>query len=319
MKRDQLKWIAIVLGVAIILWLLPTLLRDDGSGGTLEIGAGFSFVVPDPVTRVDVIAAGGGDTIRLDRGAAGWLVDGHPADSQKVADLLEVIGDLRSDDLVARNPSNHAAMGLGPDSARRVEVYSEAGGPLPFLLGRRDLNAGGWYVRLPDADAVYRLEGPAGGYLGRDVTGWRDRTIAAIDTSMVREVLVRRATGEVVLRRSDAGWHVGEGAEADSAAVQALLRQLPRLTASGFPTDAEAAATDFDAPDAELDVFAESEGDVTGRQLVLALHFVQDEEQGDWLVRPADSPEMYRLSPSLARRLLPEPADLLGGTGGDGG
>lgn len=314
MKPRQLKWIAILLGAAILLWLVPKLFRDDGSGGTVEVGAGFAFEVPDPITRIDVIVRPEGDTIRLDSGPQGWTVDGHPADSTKVANLLDVLRSLHSDILVARNPSNHAAMGVVADSGRRIEVYTEAGGPLVFLVGDRDLRAGGWYVRDPDADEVYRLEGPTGGYLGRDETGWRDRTIAAIDTSMVREILLRRPPEdeEVVLRRTDAGWRLGEGAEPDTAAVQSLLRQLPLLSASGFPTDSEAAAADFDAPDAELDVFVESEGDVTGRQLVMALHFVRDEENGDWLVRPADSPEVYRLAPYTVRRLLPERAALLG-------
>jgi len=323
MKPEQLKWIAILLGAAILLWLVPKLFRDDGSRGTVEVGTGFAFEVPDPITRIDVIVRPGGDTIRLDRGPAGWAVNGHPADSQKVADLLAEIDSLRSDLLVARNPANHAAMGVVADSGRRIEIYTEAGGPLAFLVGHRDLEAGGWYVRHPDAEEVYRLEGPTGGYLGRDVTGWRDRTIATVDTSQVREILIRRPPDEeIVLRRTEAGWRVGEGAVPDTAAVQNLLRQLPLVSASGFPTDAEAAATDFEAPDAKLDVFVESEGDVTGRQLVMALHFVQDEEAGDWLVRPADSPEVYRLAPFAVRRLLPASETLLGREpeedGGDG-
>ena len=312
MKPGQLKWIAILLGAAVLLWLVPTLVRDDGGGGTVEVGTGFTFQVPDSITRIDVIERPSGDTIRLDRGPVGWMVDGHPADARKVADLLDAVDSLHSDILVARNPANHAAMGVVADSGRRIEIYTEAGGPLAFLLGHRDLNAGGWFVRHADADEVYRLEGPAGGYLGRDVAGWRDRTIATVDTAMVREILIRRPPGELVLRRTDAGWRLGEDAVPDTAVVETLLRQLPLLSASGFPTDAEAAAIDFETPDAELDVFVESEGDVTGRQLVMALHLVQDEEAGDWLVRPADSPEVYRLAPFTVRRLLPARETLLG-------
>ncbi len=315
MNPRQLKWIAILLGAAVALWLLPRLFRDDRRAGTVSAGAGFTFEVPDSVTRIDVIQGEPGDTIRLARGRSGWTVDGHPADSGKVSDLLGLIGDLRSDILVARNPANHPSMGVSTDSARSIEVYTASGGPMTFLLGHRDLHAGGYFVRRPGADPVYRLEGPAGGYLGRAVEGWRDRTIASVDTAMAREILIRRPSGEVVLRRTEAGWRVGGEIVPDTSAVEDLLRQLPHLTASGFPTDEEAAATDFETPDAELDVFVESEGDVTGRQLMIALHFVQDEEQGDWLVRPADSPEVYRLAPYTARRLLPQRSTLLGEDG----
>jgi hypothetical protein len=81
---------------------------------------------------------------------------------------------------------------------------------------------------------------------------------------------------------------------------------LPDLSVSGFATAAEAAQVDFDAPDAELDVFSEDEGDVTGRTLVLGLRFVEDPEAGDWLVKLADGSEVYRFASFTVRRLMPQ-------------
>lgn len=310
MRTGHLKWIGILLAVVLLLWLVPSLLRDDGRGGTVDVESGFAFGLPDPVTRIDVIRQSTDDTIRLERSDGGWSVDGYVADTTKVAETLEVLDDLRSDILVARNPGNHPALGVAADTGRRVEVYTRAGGPLAFLLGNRDLQAGGYFVRLPGRDDVFRLEGPAGGYLTRDRADWRDRRIAAVDTAGIREIMIRRPEDEIVLRRAAEGWRVGD-VPADTAAVAGLLRQLPLLTATGFLTREEADAIDFATPDAQLDVFVEDEGDVTGRQLALALHFVQDEARGDWIVRPADFPEVYRLPPYVVRRLLPERSDLL--------
>jgi len=304
MNPRQLKLVAVLLGVAFLLYS-PRFFRDDGAGGSLEVTDGFRFALTDPLTRIDIIQVAARDTIRLDRVAAGWTVDGFRADSLKVADLIPVLTNLGSDVLLARNPSNHAAMEVDERSGRRIEVYTEAGGPLAFKLGKRDLTAGGYYVRLPDADPVFRLDGPAGGYLSRDREGWRVRLIAQVDTSAVRELVFSRDGQEVVVRRSDAGWMAGDS-PADTSAVMGVLRMLPSIRATGFPSEEDVVAADFSAPQASLDVFAEDEGDVTGRRLVLSLRFIEDENAGDWLAREADGAEVYRLATFNINRLLPE-------------
>ncbi len=308
MKPQHLKRIAVLLGVAVALYLLPRLLGDGGDRGTVQVEEGFAFELADEPVRVDVIDLAAKDTTRLERAGEAWTVNGHPADSAKIRDLLGVLGDLRSDALVARNPGNHHSLGVSADTGRLVEVYTEAGGPIGFHLGKRDIAAGGYYVRAPGTPQVFRLESPAGGYLSRERDGWRDRVIAHVDTAGIREIVVRRDSGESVLRRMEGSWQV-DGTPADTVAVQALVRMLPQLSATGFPSDEEAAAADFSSPDAELDVFAEDDGDVTGRRLVLSLRFVK-EAAGDWLVKRADESEVYRLTSFAGDRLVPGPEDL---------
>lgn len=304
MNAKHLRVIGILLGIALLLYL-PTLLRDEEGRGSVRVEDAFAFRVADPITRVDIIDRSAGDTTRLERGVAGWTMNGLRADSAKVDDLLPVLADLESTDLVARNPSNHGSLGVADDTGHRIEVYTESGGPLAFLLGDRDLSAGGYFVREPGADPVFRLEGPAGGYLHRERDGWRPRVIARVDTARVRDILIRRGDEELVLQRDGGAWAV-DGVPADSTAVQEMISLLPALSVTGFPTAAEAEAVDFDAPDAEIDVFSEDEGDVTGRSLVMALRLVEDPEAGDWIVKHADGSEVYRLAAYTVRRLLPE-------------
>lgn len=312
MNRRQLKVIVALLAVAVLLYS-PSLFRRDGNGGSLDTGAGFTFELAGSPSRVDIISLADADTIRLEREPEGWTVDGHPADSAKVADLLGVVGDLQAGDLIARNPANHDALGVSDTGGRRIEVYTESEEPRAFHLGNRDLSAGGYYVRAPGTAEVFRLESPAGGYLSRERDGWRDRLIARVDTSAVREILIRRGSDDVVLRRTEAGWRVGE-VPADSESVARLLGILPEMSSTGFPTDSLAETTDFTSPDAELDVFAEDTGDVTGRRLVLALKLIEG-EGGAWLVRRADDPEVFELSSFTMGRLLPSREALEKGEG----
>jgi hypothetical protein len=304
-NEKQIRLIATLLGVAGLLYVVTLLVRNDGAG-TIDSGAGFSLEVGSEPTRIDIVRPAENDTIRLERELEGWTVDGHPADSAKIADLLPVLAVVRATELVARNPANHEGLGVSEAGGRRIEVFAEAGGPFVFFLGARDIARGGYYVRDPGAEEVYRLEGPLGGYLGRERDGWRNRAIAAVDTAAVREILIRRSESEATLVRTDGGWLV-DGTPADSAAVQELLGLLPGLSASGFPGDSLAAAADFSEPDGTLDIFAVGEGDITDRSLVLSLKLLEPEgEEVNWMVRRADERETYGLSTAMVRRMVPE-------------
>lgn len=306
MSRKQLLVIVALLALAALLYA-PSLLRN-GEGGAERADA-FALGLVETPSRIDIVRVARGDTIRLESEPGGWVANGHRADSAKVGELLESLQDLRATALVARNPENHGRLGVADTTGLRVEVYAGAGQPLAFHLGERDPRTGGYYVRSPGEDRVFRLEGPAGGYLTREPGGWRERTIASVDTAAVREILLRREGAEVVLERGPEGWRAGD-APADSSTVQALLRLLPGLEATGFPSDSAAAAADFAAADAEIDVFAEEGGDVTGRALVLSLRLRRGEEGAPWLVRLADGTEVYELSSYTVDRLVP-PAESL--------
>lgn len=309
MKTKHLKLIAVLIAVAGLLYL-PRLIGNEEGRGSLEVDEGFVFSVAGPITRVDVATLADGTSFRLERGVEAWTVDGLRVDMEKIESLLAAVGGLSSSVLVARNPENHDGLSVSETTGRRIDIYTESGGPHAFHLGDRDVVAGGYYVRTPGVAEVFRLEGPVGGYLSRDRDGWRNRVIARTDSASVREIVVRRDEGELVLRREGDAWMI-DGESADSAAVSGILSMLPALSTTSFPTDEEAAAVDFVTPDAELDVFAEGDGDVTGRELVLGLRLVLDVEAGDWLVRTADGDEVYRLAPFSVRRLLPERSALL--------
>lgn len=311
MTSKHLRWIGILLAIAVALYL-PRVFSDEEGRGTLAVEQGFAFHIADPITRIEIAELADDRVIRLERGQPEWTVDGRRVDQSLVDELLGAIGDLASTNLTARNPANHGALGVSETTGRRIDVYTEGGGPLTFHLGNRETRSGtySFYVRAPGADEVFLLDSPVGGYLSRARDGWRNRTIAQVDVESVRDIVIRRREGEVVIRKDEDVWMV-DGVAADSAAMERLVTMLPALSATGFPSDSVAAATDFAVPQLEVDVFAEGGTDVTDRELVLGLRFVRDEEVGDWLVRAVDGEEVYRLAASTVSRIAPERSDLI--------
>lgn len=313
MKRKHLYVILAILAVGLLLYA-PSLVRRPGEGGASGSGDAFSLEGLDAgaVSRIRITTAAG-ETALLERTDRGWRVDGHRADSATVADLVAALDTMRTTQVVARNPGNHARLEVTSETGRTVELGTPAGDSFTFVVGSRDLGTEGYHVRRAGEDRVWLLRGPVGAYLRGALDYWRDRVLAGVDTSAVREVLIRREGEELVLRRADGEWSLGDGTPADSAAVSGLLRRLPRLLASDFPPDSVAAAADFGEPDAVLNVFARGEGeDVTDRELVLSLRFLRGEDGEPWLVRRADETEVYELSAAVGEALVPDREKLAG-------
>lgn len=312
MKRKHLYIILALLAVAVLLYA-PSLIRGPEFGGAADGGDGIVLARMEgsEVTAVDVTDPDEGDTIHLERADGGWTVNGHRADSTKVADLLAVLDTVRASRLQSDNPDNHPRMGVDEETGRRVRIATAGGEEAAFFLGDRDLSSDDYFVRHTDQPRVYLLGGPLGGYLGRAADDWRDRFIADADTAAAREIVIARNETQIPLVRGQEGWTVDD-APADSAAVAELLRSLVDLRATGFPSDSAAAAADFDAPDATVSVFVAGGDDVTGRELAVSLRLVEPEEGGPWLVKRADDPEVYEVFASLARRLAPTREDLVG-------
>lgn len=309
MSRKHLYVILAVLALGLLLYA-PTLVRDVGWRDTATPRP---LLGGTPAPPVSVRITGTADSLQLVRGEAGWRVNGRPADSARVESFLDALLEARLGDLAAREPEAHARLGVAEEGeeGRRVTIRTEGGEEAAFHVGRR-ASGGGRFVRRADEPEVYVLPGPLADLLTRSPETLRERRIVALDTAAVREITVRRGGEELTLARADGGWRLGD-APADTARVRELLSGLSDLQASGFPPDSVAAAADFAAPDAILNVFVDDPGDpVIGRDLGASIRFVAGtelvrgtEEAEPWLVRRADEEHVFEIPAATARRLLP--------------
>lgn len=303
MTRRGLQAVFGTLALLLLVWLVVRLTgeeaRPDGTGP--DIGA----VVGTDLSLLRVTGSNPDDTVRLERRAGEWTVNGYPADSELVGETLAALDTARAGRLVARSPSNHARLGVGDGQTRTVAVGPAESPAIVFYLGasRRE----GRYIRLPGAAEVYVVAAESLRGLDRDVEGWRDRKIAMPDTASVRWYRIGRPEYELVVTRerkdSLTTWRVN-GDPADSARAARVLETVADLKASGFPTDSLILASDFDHPGAVLELY-DSEPGAAGAVPSLSLLFVRLEEGPDHLVRRADRPLMYLVGSWTVGGLLP--------------
>ncbi|MFQ5889081.1 MAG: DUF4340 domain-containing protein [Gemmatimonadota bacterium] len=303
--------------VRIILGLLAALLAAyalsrvlGGRDGRIQsAGIDVGGAVDSGTSLIRVRKPGGSDSIRLERVGDAWRVNGYPADTGEVRSLIAALDTATALELVSRSPANHPRLGVTEEAGHLVAFGGADPPALSILIGNS--GRGGRYVRSPDAPEVYLLPGNGGQLLTRDADSWRDRVIAALDTSLVREVVIRRGAEALVLSRPDSVW-VLDGEAADSSRVRSLLGGLTRLTAMRFPPDSVAVRADFDAPEAVLEAYDEAGASAPAAAPLASLLFVKEEEGSNYLVRRADRPVVYLLAEWSVNRLLPTPEELDG-------
>ena len=302
MSNKQLMRLAGVLVAALVLWggfAFARHARRDRAGG---------FVLPKIDTAaVDTIAfMQKGDSAVLARTPRGWRVNGFPATTATVNELLQALNDTSNwSELAAEQRSSQASMGVAADSGRHVRVVVKGGAGLSLVTGHSASDYAGLYVRPAGDSAVYALHGPLAGELGRGLDGWRDKTIVSVPPDSVQRVEVVHGRDSFTLARAGKTWTVGSAA-ADSGAVQRLLVQFHPAMAMGFATVAVADSANFKRPTARVRVFG------AGKSALADLLF--DSTATNVLVRADTGSTVYTMENWNLHQVAPTRKSLLAST-----
>ncbi len=302
MNRRQL---GIIFGALAILIVIYAIGRLGSPGASRQLGSGIptDAAIDTSTSLIRILHADPADSVRLEYTAGAWLVNGHAADTLRIRRLIGVLDTTRVWELVARSPDNHARLGVDETSASEISID----GKLTFLFGSSD--RGLYYARLPDSQETYLFPMAAGELLRDRVEPWRDHVIAAMDSGSVRRIAITRSDAELALTRVAEGWMLGDEL-ADSVRVRDLLRQIVRLSATGFASESVALGLDFEHPDAVLDLYTDEWPDETTGP-ALSLRFLESTDEDSYLLRRADRLEVYEMPEWAVRRVLPERDELL--------
>lgn len=303
MTERTLKRLVGALAIVVGLWLLAELL-SGGSGAISasgEIARVFDGVDAESLEAVRMQR--GDTTISLERDGERWTVNGFPADSGAVQRLLDEVPGLRVGELVAANPANHPRMGVSDDSAVVVELVV-GGDARTILVGDAGRRFGTSYVRVPDADDVYLLEGDLRAHARRGLDQWRNRTMVAIDSAAVARVEVEKDGEAYALVRGDSAWTFESGDAVEAAAVRGVLAELARLVASGFVAEGDSIAA---LPRSSRTVAYDDAGQVLAEVTI-------GEGTGERWARTSGDEYVYRVSTFRADRVAPPREDVEAGS-----
>lgn len=296
MKETTLKRLAGVLVGALIVWVVLA------AAGRLHEDRATRFSLPhvDSATIDTIVLARRGDTATLARNARMWRVNGYPADSAHVHDLLSGLADTSGwGELVAQSPSSYGRLGVGPDSGRRLRVVGHGKQLVDVTSGRRTSDWSGIYLRRHGDSAVYALHSALlGEALTRPADDWRDKQIARVTPDSVASAELQRGGKRLTLRREGARWNI-QSAPADSAAVAAMLDLYRNFDATGFADAAQADSLHNARPLGSVQLRSKS------GSLLLGMRF-DSTAAGGWVRADSGGPEFKVDAYQLAHLVPPE-------------
>jgi hypothetical protein len=166
-----------------------------------------------------------------------WMVDisgkSYPADENGVNRLLDQIGKLRTNQVVARSEDRWADYDVTDSLGTNVVI--EAGNKtVGLVIGKlnfdRKTRSSTTYVRENDDDIVYGVDGFLSMAFRRKASDFRDKTIVDINSpgSISKIFYEYDDGGSFELHKKESGWFVDE-TKADSAAVANYLNDFIQL------------------------------------------------------------------------------------------
>jgi len=297
MTDRTLKRLLGLLAVAVLVWLGVSFFsgRRGKPAGSGAVTAFFDGLNPTDVQAVHIV--GPKDTIVLRQQSGAWTVNGAPTDSARLARLWSELKSADVRDLVASNPDNYARLGVAADSTWKL-TFDLGGGSRTLYVGGAGPTYTTAYVRLPDADGVYTLDGGLRLSVVSTLDDWRNKKVVAVDSAAVDQVDVDRDGHRYQLVRRDSTWSLKGGGAVDTAVVRNVLSELSDLRATGFyhPGDSLAAR-------------GGSVVALNGMGDTLAALTVGAGEGNRWMRSRGDS-TLYKVAAYRVDRVMPTPSTL---------
>ncbi len=300
-SRTLSRLFAAALGLLAVYFLI-TLIPRGGDGPSEETDEWSGFFSRLNRVTVDAVRFDSPDGPRvLSRAGDAWLIDGVSADSGTVARFWESVEEAAITELVARNPDNHARMGLAANSAFQMtfELDEET---RSLLVGNQGPSSTA-FVRRPESDNAYLLNSNLRAYIIRSLSDWRDRRVVVLDTARIARVELSFPADSYAITRGDGAWQLVGGGEVDESAARGLLEELGTLRANGFLEEGDPL---LDAPGTTV-VTALTEAGDSLATLTLG------GEEGDRWVTAEGNDTVYRLPGFRVDRLVPSRERLEGG------
>ena len=254
MQGRQVLLVFVILAAIAVAGLAGRFILAGSDELTLE---GLLPIAPEVVDEVTL--EGGGELTTLRRQNDQWLLVGEraePAFAQRLAVFWRTVNLTPGAQLVARNPANHARMGVDDDRGVRVSFY------LDDALQEELVFSPVWsedaqlcYVRRPRGNEVYGVPCGYPQIFNPSPYSWRDPIIAQLPRDALDALTFTYPDDAFVLRRSGPGWIVeadGQQFTSDPLQVETMLQIVSFVVALDFVEDDRAADIDFGSPDAQL-------------------------------------------------------------------
>lgn len=220
-------------GLALVqLALVAVVFGLGGQPAPLASGPLLGDFTTDSVSAL-TLTNDAGTTLRLEKKADAWVLpeaDDFPANGEAIGTLLNRLGSLGSQGLIARNASSYPRLSVADDSFL-AKVDLEQGSKTTSLYVGSSPRGGVSHVRVSGAPEVY-LSGISSSDVSAEASAWIDTSYLSLNPDEVVALSLENAQGSFNFEKSDGTWTLqglGAGQTFDAENFDALVRQVSSL------------------------------------------------------------------------------------------
>ena len=236
MNRTNLILLAVLLvqGACIGYQQLQT--EEAGVAGAR--GLLLDGLVVEDVTGVVIAEGGEADegeetSVSLTKTAAGWTVAerwDHPADADKLDELLRELAALEVADVVSVTGLHQVELGVAEDDFTKRVTLKTGAGDRTLYLGSSG-RGGSTHTRVGGEERVLAVRDFSSWRVNAKPDSWVQRTVVDVDPETVSGLEIVRDGAAMSVTREGEGWLV-DGLPADGEAVDKLLKKAAKQTLS---------------------------------------------------------------------------------------
>ncbi|MGH2545218.1 MAG: DUF4340 domain-containing protein, partial [Ardenticatenaceae bacterium] len=249
-RRNQ-----ILVGILVVQLVLAAIVfwpraATSGTGGSPLLGE----LAPEDVAGL-AISDASGNSVELTREGDGWVLpeaDNFPADTSKVAPLVEMLTKVNTGRLVARTAASQAQLKVAPDEYERlIELRTEEGETQRLYMGTSS-GPSATHVRLDGQEEIYLTGEVASWETGASASDWIDTTYVTVPVSETVGLTLENANGTFEFVREGETWTM-EGLEEgetffNEGAFTTLLNQFSALRMTSPLGKSEESSFGMDEP-----------------------------------------------------------------------
>jgi len=172
-----------------------------------------------------------------------WEIDGFKTDEGKINDLINSLQNTELKYAVSENSLYQEEYSLSTASGLILSLN----GPdknLSLVTGKKTPGENGYYFRLEDSDKVYIASGDLPDKLNNQVSYWRDKNVANLDSNKLTEIKISGQKNFSFRKNRNNKWQLiysNKTTDLKSEDIKAILDKLSPLTADDFANSNEKA------------------------------------------------------------------------------
>jgi len=231
MNRSTKLLIALLLVLAAIAYFL---LPSEKERETSYTAAQLSLKVDSAsIVKIEILRPS--KPVVIENVGGKWTITApgrYPADSKSIFQLLNGFNKFNVGSLVSSNPEKQSLFQVD-SSGTRLTFTERSGKSVSLIVGKMGPSFSEIYFRLPGSKDVYLGDGIETWTVNKDMKDWRDKTIYAAQSEMIKEITYSLGGKGYTFSRDTSGWKLADKS-VEAGTMNPLLTTLSSLHADDF-------------------------------------------------------------------------------------